>query len=35
MENLFSYGTLQYRKVQIETFGRILNGTNDILIGYK
>tara|TARA_X000000368_G_scaffold419047_1_gene421788 strand:+ start:132 stop:464 length:333 start_codon:yes stop_codon:yes gene_type:complete len=35
MESLFSYGTLQYRKVQIETFGRILNGTNDILIGYK
>ena len=35
MENLFSYGTLQFKKVQKETFGRILNGKKDILRGYK
>ena len=34
-ENLFSYGTLQKDKVQIELFGRLLSGTNDILKGYK
>ena len=35
MENLFSYGTLQFKKVQQETFGRILNGKKDILRAYK
>jgi gamma-glutamylcyclotransferase (GGCT)/AIG2-like uncharacterized protein YtfP len=35
MENLFSYGTLQLKKVQLETFGRSLQGVVDILIGYK
>lgn len=35
MENLFSYGTLQFENVQVETFGRILNGTPDTLAGYK
>lgn len=35
MPNLFSYGTLQKEQVQIETFGRILNGEKDILTGYK
>jgi len=34
-EYLFSYGTLQKDKVQLETFGRLLQGSNDTLIGYK
>ena len=34
-EFLFSYGTLQKEKVQIELFGRILAGSEDILRGYK
>ncbi len=34
MPNLFSYGTLQNKKVQIETFGRILKGEKDTLVGY-
>jgi gamma-glutamylcyclotransferase (GGCT)/AIG2-like uncharacterized protein YtfP len=34
-ENLFSYGTLQKEKVQIELFGRILQGSADMLRGYK
>jgi gamma-glutamylcyclotransferase (GGCT)/AIG2-like uncharacterized protein YtfP len=34
MENLFSYGTLQYEKVQLETFGRLLNGHADTLPGF-
>ena len=34
-ENLFSYGTLQKDKVQLELFGRHLTGTKDILKGYK
>lgn len=33
-EYLFSYGTLQYEKVQLETFGRLLKGTKDVLAGY-
>lgn len=32
---LFSYGTLQLEKVQIENYGRILKGYNDLLRGYK
>ena len=32
---LFSYGTLQLKKVQLELFGRILKGTKDILGGYQ
>jgi len=35
MPNLFSYGTLQKEQVQIETFGRILQGEKDILTGFK
>ena len=35
MINLFSYGTLQKEKVQIELFGRLLNGSSDQLPGYK
>ena len=35
MAKLFSYGSLQLKKVQIETFGRKLNGIRDYLRGYK
>jgi len=35
LNKLFSYGTLQYKKVQIKTFGRELKGIKDKLIGYK
>ena len=34
-ENLFSYGTLQLEQVQLETFGRILEGEPDALPGYQ
>ena len=34
MENLFSYGTLQIPKVQIENFGRTLKGSKDIIQYY-
>ncbi len=34
-EYLFSYGTLQKEKVQIDLFGRILQGEGDMLSGYK
>jgi gamma-glutamylcyclotransferase (GGCT)/AIG2-like uncharacterized protein YtfP len=34
-EFLFSYGTLQKEKVQLELFGRLLDGTKDILEGYQ
>ncbi len=33
-EQLFSYGTLQYEKVQLATFGRKLIGHPDLLPGY-
>ena len=32
---LFSYGTLQKEKVQIELFGRNLEGSADVLKGWK
>ena len=35
MNKLFSYGTLQLEKVQKETFGRLLKGSIDVLVGYK
>jgi hypothetical protein len=35
MPHLLSYGTLQKEQVQIETFGRILQGDQDILTGYR
>lgn len=35
MEKLFSYGTLQLPQVQMDTFGRYLEGKKDILQGYK
>ena len=31
---LFSYGTLQYKDVQVATFGRELTGRKDTLPGY-
>ena len=31
---LFSYGTLQQREVQLATYGRVLNGTQDMLAGH-
>src|ERR1044072_7118242 len=34
-ENLFSYGTLQLEAVQVETFGRKLEGQPDAFPGYK
>lgn len=34
MEKLFSYGTLQIKNVQKETFGRLLVGKKDTLLGY-
>ena len=34
MEKLFSYGTLQLEKVQLQTFGRKLIGKKDILRGF-
>jgi gamma-glutamylcyclotransferase (GGCT)/AIG2-like uncharacterized protein YtfP len=35
MEFLFSYGTLQQAHVQLETFGRLLNGKKDALVGWS
>ncbi len=35
IEYLFSYGTLQKEKVQMELFGRIFQGAPDTLRGYK
>ncbi|AZZ95650.1 gamma-glutamylcyclotransferase family protein [Pseudoalteromonas sp. R3] len=35
MEALFSYGTLQQSQVQLDTFGRLLNGQADALVGYR
>ena len=34
MEYLFSYGTLQQNNVQLENFGRILEGSKDVLPRY-
>ena len=34
-EFLFSYGTLQKEKVQLELFGRLLHATKDVAEGYK
>lgn len=34
-ERLFSYGTLQSEAVQIASFGRILAGRRDAMIGYR
>ena len=34
-EDIFSYGTLQLAEVQLETFGRKLEGKTDALPGHK
>ena len=34
-ERLFSYGTLQQAKVQQATFGRLLQGRTDVLLGFR
>lgn len=34
-ENLFAYGTLREEEVQLSTFGRKLEGTPDVLPGYR
>ena len=34
-EHLFSYGTLQSEAVQLETFGRRLEGAADALVGFQ
>jgi gamma-glutamylcyclotransferase (GGCT)/AIG2-like uncharacterized protein YtfP len=33
-ERLFSYGTLQQENVQLATFGRLLRGKTDALVGF-
>ena len=35
MNLLFSYGTLQLEQVQLDTFGRLLNGKKDTLRKYR
>jgi gamma-glutamylcyclotransferase (GGCT)/AIG2-like uncharacterized protein YtfP len=35
MPLLFSYGTLQDARVQLATFGRLLQGHDDQLVGYE
>ncbi|MCL4183225.1 MAG: gamma-glutamylcyclotransferase [Burkholderiaceae bacterium] len=35
MPLLFSYGTLQQENVQLDTFGRLLDGSRDDLPGYE
>lgn len=32
---LFTYGTLQYADVQLDTFGRLVAGSEDVLSGYR
>lgn len=34
-EKLFTYGTLQLKEVQLDTFGRKLEGSPDVLPGYR
>jgi len=34
MPLLFSYGTLQQENVQLSTFGRLLDGEHDALVGF-
>jgi Gamma-glutamyl cyclotransferase, AIG2-like len=35
MALLFSYGTLQENSVQLSTFGRVLQGWPDVLVGFE
>jgi hypothetical protein len=32
---LFSYGTLQRDEVQLSSFGRLLDGEDDAMVGYR
>lgn len=32
---LFSYGTLQLESVQVSSFGRLLRGQPDVMLGYR
>jgi hypothetical protein len=32
---LFSYGTLQQDEVQLSSFGRLLEGQEDAMVGYR
>jgi gamma-glutamylcyclotransferase (GGCT)/AIG2-like uncharacterized protein YtfP len=34
-ERLFSYGTLQQENVQLATFGRLLRGAPDAVVGFR
>ena len=34
-EPLFTYGTLQLPEVQLDTFGRLIPGEDDVLRGYR
>lgn len=34
-ELLFSYGTLRQREVQLSTFGRVLEGHHDAIVGFN
>lgn len=33
--HLFSYGTLQQERVQLSTFGRLLHGSRDAIVGFR
>ena len=35
MEQLFSYGTLQSKEIQMQVFNKLLSGIEDQLAGYK
>ena len=35
MEQIFSYGTLQSKEIQMQVFNKRLTGTPDQLLGYK
>ncbi|WP_316633576.1 gamma-glutamylcyclotransferase family protein [uncultured Flavobacterium sp.] len=35
MEQLFSYGTLRSKQIQMQIFNKVLTGTPDQLLGYK
>ncbi len=34
-ENLFSYGSLQNESIQLKIYGRVLEGSPDMLAGYR
>ncbi len=35
MEKLFSYGTLRSKQIQMQIFNKVLNGTQDQILGFK